>query len=83
MIVFKQNSRFYSRNSAGKYALDVAELRGAFALSASVGERIREFRDFRLGKLSSAKRLYHWPHAQLSPSTLPRFPRSRVTGVVI
>ena len=51
MITFKQHSRFYSRNSAGKYALDVTELRAAFTLSESVGQRIREFRDLRIGKI--------------------------------
>ncbi len=44
MVVFKQWSRFYSRNSAGKYQLDVQELRSAFVASESVTERIRQFR---------------------------------------
>ena len=44
MVVFKQWSRFYSRNSAGKYQLDVHELRSAFVASESVTERIRQFR---------------------------------------
>ena len=44
MVVFKQWSRFYSRNSAGKYQLDVHELRSAFIASESVADRIRQFR---------------------------------------
>jgi hypothetical protein len=43
--------RFYSRNSAGKYPLDVGELRTAFALSETTTERIRSFRAERLGKI--------------------------------
>lgn len=38
------NSRFYGRNSAGKYPLDVAELRSAFVYGNEVAERIRRFR---------------------------------------
>ena len=44
MVVFKKWSRFYSRNSAGKYQLDVEELRSAFVGSESRAERIRQFR---------------------------------------
>lgn len=44
-------SKFYSRNSAGKYQLDVAELRAAFLMSERLGERIRNFRTERLGKI--------------------------------
>ena len=44
MVVFKQWSRFYSRNSAGKYQLDVHELRSAFIASESVADRVRQFR---------------------------------------
>jgi hypothetical protein len=55
MIAFKQHSRFYARNSAGKYALDVAELRAAFALTDSVGQRVRAFRNGRIGRIVSAE----------------------------
>ena len=44
MVVFKNWSRFYSRNSAGKYQLDVHELKSAFLASESVAERIRQLR---------------------------------------
>ena len=51
MVKFKGSSKFYSRNSAGKYQLDVAELRSLFALSETTGERIRNFRAERLAMI--------------------------------
>src|SRR5207253_9516967 len=51
MVTFQEHSRFYSRNNGGKYALDVGELRSAFALSESLPERIRRFRDERLVRI--------------------------------
>lgn len=53
MVVFKNSSKFYSRNSAGKYQLDVGELRSAFALSESITDRIRNFRRERLSAIIS------------------------------
>jgi hypothetical protein len=47
----KTSSRFFSRNSAGKFPLDVAQIRAAFQLSESVSERIRNFRHERLSML--------------------------------
>jgi predicted HTH transcriptional regulator len=35
-VIFQQNDKFYGRNTAGKYALDVNELRTAFTLSNTV-----------------------------------------------
>jgi len=55
MIIFKDHSRFYSRKSAGKYILDVAELRAAFVLSESIGIQIQNFRTERLGKILSGE----------------------------
>jgi hypothetical protein len=51
MVVFQQLGRFYARNAAGKYPLDVIELRQAFLGSGSVAERAREFRAERVGRL--------------------------------
>lgn len=51
MVTFRNDSKFYSRNSAGKYQLDVSELRAAFLLSETTMERIRNFRIERLGKI--------------------------------
>jgi len=51
MVVFKKLSRFYSRNSAGKYQLDVGEIRAAFAMSEEIPRRIRQFRDERVARI--------------------------------
>jgi len=51
VVKVKGHWRFYSRNSAGKYPLDVAELRSAFALSETTAERIRNFRMERLSAI--------------------------------
>ncbi len=43
MVIHSGVSRFYSRNSTGKYPLDVGEIRTAFLAQAHLGERIRQF----------------------------------------
>jgi hypothetical protein len=48
MVTFKNATRFYSRNSTGKYNLDVQELRSAFVLSEGFRERLKRFRDSRV-----------------------------------
>ncbi len=50
-VKYGGTSRFYSRTSAGKYELDVSELRPLFALSTTATERIRDFRTERLSKI--------------------------------
>ena len=45
------HEKFYSRNSTGKYSLDVDELKAAFLLSETRAEHIRNFRSDRLGKI--------------------------------
>lgn len=45
------NDKFYSRNSSGKYTLDVGELNIAFNLSETITERIRNFRMDRIAKI--------------------------------
>jgi hypothetical protein len=65
MVVFQESSRFYSRNSRGKYPLDVGEIRAAFALSESLPERVRRFRDERLARII----------ADETPVTLPPCPK--------
>jgi hypothetical protein len=52
-VVFKGHDKFYGRNSAGKYPLDVNELRAAFTLSETVTEHIRAFRIDRIIALSN------------------------------
>lgn len=51
VVKYDGTFKFYSRNSAGKYPLDVAELRALFALSETTAERIRNFRTERLSKI--------------------------------
>ncbi len=51
MITFQSESRFFSRTNAGKYPLDVTEIRSAFALSESLPEKVRRFRDERLARI--------------------------------
>jgi hypothetical protein len=51
MVVFKNWSRFFARNSAGKYQLDVTEIRSSFVASESLAERIRQFRADRIAKI--------------------------------
>jgi hypothetical protein len=51
MVTFKNDSKFFSRNSRGKYQLDVSELRSAFLLSETAAEHIRNFRAERLGMI--------------------------------
>jgi hypothetical protein len=80
-----KNNVFYGRNSAGKYPLDVGELRDAFVLRESVAERIREFRQKRLLKITSGD-----TPAPLAPSTsmvlhvvpVPSFGDRRLINVV-
>jgi hypothetical protein len=53
MVTYKNTSRFFARNNAGKYQLDVAEIRASFLLSESIPERIRNFRLDRLAKIAA------------------------------
>lgn len=50
-MVTSTQSTFWSRNSAGRYPLDVHETRAAFLAGAELGARARRFRDERLGKI--------------------------------
>lgn len=53
MITFKNLSRFFTRSSAGKYQMDVSELRTAFLLSDSIAEKIKQFRIDRITKIAT------------------------------
>ena len=53
MVIYQGRQRFYSRNSRGKYPLDVGELRAAFLGSAQLTERVRNFRLERLARITS------------------------------
>ncbi len=50
-VIFKDHGHFYSRHSAGKYRLDVAELRTAFEFLGTMAEHIRDFRTERLSRI--------------------------------
>ena len=50
-VIFKGHDKFYSRNTNGKYSMDVGELRSAFNLSETITERIRNFRVDRISKI--------------------------------
>jgi hypothetical protein len=50
-VVFKGHDKFYARNSAGKYPMDVSELRSAFTLASSTTDRVRQFRADRIAKV--------------------------------
>lgn len=49
VVRYQKHWRFYSRNSAGKYPLDVSEVRSAFSQSEGMFEKIRSFRNLRVG----------------------------------
>ena len=51
MVTFAGGSKFFTRNSAGKYRLDVFELRLAFDATNVEGERLRNFRIDRIGRI--------------------------------
>jgi hypothetical protein len=72
MVTFKNASRFYSRNSAGKYPLDAGEIRAAFNRYSALSERIKAFRDERLGKIVAAELpVLLLPHAKLVLHLMP------------
>ena len=50
-VVLGGHDKFYSRSSAGKYPMDVAELRVAFNLSEMATERIRNFKLDRISNI--------------------------------
>jgi len=51
VVNFQGHWRFYARNSAGKYPLDVLELKSAFLASSELGEKIRNFHINRISKV--------------------------------
>lgn len=59
-VIFGKSYKFFSRNSNGKYHLDVEELRNAFSLSDTLNERIRNFREDRISKEMSSELSVHF-----------------------
>lgn len=54
-VIFKKHDKFYSRNTNGKYPMDVTELRIAFNFSETLAEKLRKFRDDRVAKIYAAE----------------------------
>ena len=50
-ISFRSWHRFYARSTNGKYPLDVQELKYAFLLSESIGQKINQFRERRVSDI--------------------------------
>jgi hypothetical protein len=44
MVIFGGMARFYSRNSTGKYPMDIREIRSAFVESTEIGEKLHALR---------------------------------------
>jgi hypothetical protein len=63
VVAYQRHWRFYSRNSAGKYPLDVPELRAAFLLSETAAEAIRSFRLERLGRIVAGETPIQLPNS--------------------
>lgn len=53
MVCHKGQTRFCGRNAAGKYDLDVQELRSAFVASEGLSDRLKGFRLDRVNQLTS------------------------------
>jgi schlafen family protein len=51
MVTFKNLSRFYARTSAGKYQLDVHEIRAGFVAAETAFERLRRLRIERVARV--------------------------------
>ena len=52
-VSFKAWDRFYTRSTNGKYRFDVQELRSAFILSETIGEKIKQFKEKRISDIYS------------------------------
>jgi hypothetical protein len=50
-VTFKHHDKFYTRNSCGKYPMDVSELRTAFTLADTLSEKIKKFKESRLASI--------------------------------
>lgn len=50
-VSFKESDKFYSRRSAGKFRLDMGELRSAFAQSETTAQKVIAFRAERLSQI--------------------------------
>lgn len=53
VVDFKKTWRFYSRNEAGKYPMDVMEVRNAMIMADTLTQRLQQFRLERLAKIAA------------------------------
>jgi hypothetical protein len=56
-VVFKEHDKFYARNSAGKYPLDVMELRNAFLATSQIRDQIKALRKNRIEEIQTSTSL--------------------------
>jgi len=54
-VTYKGGFRFYARTSAGKYPLDVGELRSAFFNASGLADQVRDFRTNRIGQIMAGE----------------------------
>jgi hypothetical protein len=83
MVSFRGRSAFYGRTSAGKYQLDVEQLRSAFALSQSARDKIRDFRAGRIAQIVAGEtpvKLVRIPAAVVHVLPLASFETDRRFG---
>ena len=55
IVSYQQHFRFFSRNAAGKFPMDVSDIRAAVLNAGSTEERIRMFRTDRLARIGAAE----------------------------
>lgn len=55
MVTFKQVNKFYSRVSTGKYLMNVDEIRASFSQQSILSDRMRDWREQRVGLILSGK----------------------------
>lgn len=66
MVSIKNLSKFYGRNSAGKFQMDVSEIRMAFIKTDSLNERAKHFREVRISKALSGEFPINVPNVPLT-----------------
>ena len=65
IVSYQQHFRFFSRNAAGKFPMDVSDIRAAVLNVGSTEERIRMFRTDRLARIGAAETPVHLTNTRL------------------
>ena len=68
LVAFRGSSRFFARNSRGKYQMDLRELRRAFDQASATRDQVRKFRLERVAAIVAGEtpvRLYNGPKVML------------------